>query len=234
MKELDTPTNKNKTKKHLIFTIIFAVLAVAFTLVVKLVNVRPVTLENSPVGLASLNEPVRNLFTYNNQGINPTWDKITDLTIAALLTTAVYFVILGIVQLIRRKSFKKVDRELKLLALVYLAVAAVYVFFEKLLIINYRPVLIDGALEASYPSSHVLFALVLAGSAILLTRNYIKPKFATILNLLIALLALVATFGRLLAGVHWFTDIIGSVFIATALISALAALLNKFATHKKD
>ena len=219
-----------ESKKTLIFSIIFTVLAVAFTVVVKFVNVRPATLENSPVGLASLNEKVRTLFQYNEQGINPTWDKITDLALAALFVVAAYFVILGIVQLVRRKSLKKVDRELKLLAGFYVILGAIYLFFEKLLVINYRPVLIDGALEASYPSSHVLFALALAGSAILLTRNYIKPKFATIINLAIALLALVVTFGRLLAGVHWFTDVMGSILISATLISLFATVLKKSAS----
>ncbi|MBR3232873.1 phosphatase PAP2 family protein [Candidatus Saccharibacteria bacterium] len=222
-----------ESKKTFIFSIIFTVLAVAFTVVVKFVNVRPATLENSPVGLASLNEKVRTLFQYNEQGINPTWDKITDLALAALFVVAAYFVILGIVQLVRRKSLKKVDRELKLLAGFYVILGAIYLFFEKLLVINYRPVLIDGALEASYPSSHVLFALALAGSAILLTRNYIKPKFATIINLAIALLALVVTFGRLLAGVHWFTDVMGSILISAALISLFATVLKK-STSKTD
>lgn len=220
-----------ESKKPLIFSIIFAVFAIAFTAIVKFVDVRPVTLENSPVGLASLNEKVRALFQYNEQGINPTWDKITDLAVAAIFAIAVYFVILCIVQLIHRKSFKKVDRELKLLAIFYIAIAAIYFFFEKALIINFRPVLIDGALEASYPSSHTLFALALAGSAILLTRNYIKPKCATFINLIIALLALVVTFGRLLAGVHWFTDVVGGVLISVALVSAFATAL-KFRSAK--
>ena len=227
MKDLDKPAPKNQHKKYLILTIIFAVLAVAFTAVVKYINVRPVTLEDSPVGLASLNEPVRNLFSYNEQGINPTWDKITDIALVALIAIAAFFVILGFVQIIRRKSLKKVDRELKFLAFFYLAVAAVYVVFEKLLIINHRPVIIDGALEVSYPSSHVLFALTLAGSAILLMRSFIKPKFTALINLAIALLALVVTFGRLLAGVHWFTDILGSVLISAFLISFLAAAINR-------
>lgn len=232
MKDLDKPAKKNNNhKKHLIFAAIFAVLAVAFTAVVKFVDVRPVVLENSPVGLASLNEPVRNLFSYNEQGVNSTWDKITDITLAALLATSIYFVILGLVQIINRKSPKKVDRELKLLAFFYLAVAIVYVVFEKLLIINHRPVLMDGALEASYPSSHVLFALTLAGSAILLTRNYIKPKFAVAINLVVALLALVVTFGRLMAGVHWFTDILGSILISATLLAVFAATCSH---RKKD
>ncbi|MBQ1528558.1 phosphatase PAP2 family protein [Candidatus Saccharibacteria bacterium] len=214
-------------KKPLIFSIIFAVLAIAFTAIVKFVDIRPVTLENSPVGLASLNEPVRQLFSYNDQGINPTWDKITDLAAAALFVVAAYFVILGFVQLIRRKSLKKVDRELKLLAGFYVVLGAIYLFFEKVLIINFRPVLIDGVLEASYPSSHALFALALAGSAILLTHNYIKPKFATVINLVLALLALVVTFGRLIAGVHWFTDVMGSILISATLISLFALALKK-------
>lgn len=223
MKEPNAPQKiKNPAKKPLVFI----VLAIAFTIIVKFVDVRPVTLENSPVGLASLNESVRSLFSFNEQGINPTWDKVTDLAAAALFAVAGFFVILGFVQLIRRKSFKKVDRELKFLALVYLATGAVYLFFEKILIVNYRPILMDGVLEASYPSSHALFALVLAGSAILLVKNYLKPKSATLISLVLALLALVVTFGRLLAGVHWFTDVVGSVFISAALVSAFAATLH--------
>ena len=245
MKELDKPAKKNTNhKKYFIFAIIFAILAVAFTATVKYVDVRnlePVIQcaktknENAidgcsrvetRIGLANINESVRNLFSYNEQGINPTWDKITDVAAAIIFATAAYFVILGIVQLVRRKSLKKVDCELKLLAVFYLAVVAIYVVFEKILIINHRPVLMDGILEASYPSSHALFALALAGSAILLTRNYLRPKFTTLINLAIALLALIVTFGRLLAGVHWFTDIVGSIFISAFLVSALAAAIG--------
>jgi len=228
MKSLDKPEQKNnKHKKCLISAIVFAILAVAFTAAVKLVDVRHVTLENSPVGLASLNEPIRNLFAYNDQGINPTWDKVTDLALAAILAVSVFFVILGIVQLIRRKSFKKVDRELKLLAVFYLAIAAVYIIFEKLLIINYRPVLMGGALEASYPSSHALFALAFAGSAIILIKKYFKPKSATIASIILILLALIVTVGRLLAGVHWPTDIIGSALISAFLLSLLTTVCNR-------
>lgn len=235
-------TQKPHSKKSLIFAIIFTILTIAFTVVVKFINVGTILngatcsdesqnlisypCESSSVGLIGLNSAVRGLFNYDNQGVSPTWDKITDLAVAVLFATALYFVILGFVQLVHRKSLKKIDRELKLLAIFYLVVAAIYLLFEKFLIINTRPILIDGVFEPSYPSSHVLFALTLAGSACLLLSKYLKLKHVAIFNVFVVLLALVVCFGRLLAGVHWFTDIFGSVLIAATLVAFYASALH--------
>lgn len=197
-------------KKPLIFSIIFAVLAVAFTCVVSFTGLRD--------ALGS--------FAYSDL-----WYKITKYSGYALFLPVAFFVLLGFVQLIKRKSFKKVDRELKLLALFYLAVAAIYLLFEKFLIINYRPIMLNGQLESSYPSSHTLFAITLCGSAMLLTKSFLKLKHATLVNVVLFILMLVTVVGRLLSGVHWATDIMGGILIGFTLVFVLAALIKKPATQ---
>ena len=197
-------------KKPLIFSIIFAVLAVAFTCAVSFTGLRD--------ALGS--------FAYSDL-----WYKITKYSGYALFLPVAFFVLLGFVQLIKRKSFKKVDRELKLLALFYLAVAAIYLLFEKFLIINYRPIMLNGQLESSYPSSHTLFAITLCGSAMLLTKSFLKLKHATLVNVVLSILMLVTVVGRLLSGVHWATDIMGGILIGFTLVFALAALIKKPATQ---
>lgn len=197
-------------KKPLIFSIIFAVLAVAFTCAVSFTGLRD--------ALGS--------FAYSDL-----WYKITKYSGYALFLPVAFFVLLGFVQLIKRKSFKKVDRELKLLALFYLAVAAIYLLFEKFLIINYRPIMLNGQLESSYPSSHTLFAITLCGSAMLLTKSFLKLKHATLVNVVLSVLMLVTVVGRLLSGVHWATDIMGGILIGFTLVFALAALIKKPVTQ---
>ena len=236
--------NPSASKKLLIVCLIFAVLAVALTVVVKFVDVRSVASASyhvcpdtnclvsdyvsNPVGLSGFNEAVRNLFSYGDQGYNELWYKITKYSGLCLALPVAFFVILGFVQLVKRKSLKKIDRPLKILALFYLAVAAVYLVFDKLLIINYRPVLLGGELEPSYPSSHTLFAVTLCGSAILLVKHFLKLKYAKLVSFLLYVLMLVTIIGRLISGVHWATDILGGIFIGSALVFALAHSLTSF------
>ena len=215
-------------KYSLVWSCVFFILFFVLIVLVRAVDVAPVGPADTSVGLSSVN-----LAVHSGVGMHSALYKLTQITGYLAILLAACFAAFGGFQLIQSRSVRKVDGCLLRLAALYAAVLVIYVLYEKV-IVNYRPVLIDGVLEASYPSSHVLFALALAGSAILLARNDIKPKFVTVINLVIALLALVVTFGRLLAGVHWFTDILGSVFIVAALISAFATLLNKFTAHAKD
>ena len=202
-----------ESKKSLILCIICAVLAIAFTAVVYFTGLRDAL----------------GAFSYSDL-----WYKITKYSGYALFLPVAFFVLLGFVQLIKRRSFKKVDRELKLLALFYLAVAIVYLVFEKFLIINYRPIMLDGKLESSYPSSHTLFSVALCGSAMLLTKRFLKLKHATLVNIVLVLLMLVTVVGRLLSGVHWATDIIGGVLIGATLIFAFATALKAKPAKTKE
>lgn len=213
--------DKKSFKKSLIVCGLFALLAVAFTVIVKKIGVGTVGPENSAVGLASVNQAAAKAL-----GSSDLWYKITKYSGYLLFLPVAFYAILGVVQLFKRKSFKKVDRELKILALFYLAVAATYLFFEKVLVINYRPVLMDGALEPSYPSSHTLFAITICSSAMLLTKKYLKLKYANLVNFFLAILMLVTVIGRLLSGVHWLTDIMGGLFIGAFLFMAFYTALK--------
>ena len=130
-------------KRNIIISIILTIMAAGYTFIVKTVDVKTIGPNKSVVGLAKINDWFSNLI-----GSHMTLYKITEiLGLAVILIVGIYG-LLGLIQLIKRKSLVKVDREIILLGVLYVLMAVVYVFFEKF-IINYRPVLIDGELEAS-------------------------------------------------------------------------------------
>jgi undecaprenyl-diphosphatase len=128
------------------------------------------------------------------------------------------FALLGLVQWVRRKHIALVDRSILVLGGFYLAVLGVYLFFEAHTV-NYRPVLIDGFLEASYPSSTTLLVLTVMPTAILQLKSRIRHAKArrAVLIVLIAFTAFMVL-GRLLSGVHWVSDIVGGVLLSTGLV----------------
>jgi len=222
MKENEENKNKAKkkqqNKKALATAIFFLVASVAFTLIIRKVDVNTIGPEKSSVGLSSINMSVSNLFG----GFNNFWYELTEKTALLLALPVFGFALLGLIELIKRKSFKKIDKELFVLTGFYIVVALTYIFFEKIFIVNYRPVLIDGELEASYPSSHTLFAFCICCSAIYIINRLLRPNhktYAMILNALLAVILMVNVFGRLLSGAHWFTDIFGGVLISAALVA---------------
>ena len=157
-------------KKNIITSITMIILAVIYTILVKIIDVAPIGPNNSEVGFSKING-----FFHNLLGSNMTIYKITEiLGIIPLLMAGIYAII-GVVELIKRKSFTKVDREIYALAGLYVVVLGLYIFFEKC-IINYRPILIDGVLEASYPSSHTLMALCICGSSIIVNKRIFHKK----------------------------------------------------------
>ena len=104
----------------------------------------------------------------------------------------------------------------------------VYVFFEKV-IINYRPVILDGELEASYPSSHTMLAICICMSSLLISKYYIKDKYRKIFDNITFVLMILLVVGRIISGVHWITDIIGGILISLFLVS----LYNTFIYENK-
>ena len=195
-----------KNKRNVIMCIVLTIISILYTILVKVVDVRNIGPQDSSVGFSSLNEWCVNLI-----GSNMTIYKITEILGLLVFVICLFYGVMGIYQLIKRKSIKKVDKEILLMGIFY-----VYVVFEKI-VINYRPVLIDGELEASFPSSHTVLALCVCMSSLLISKKYVG-KYLDITNIVTIILMFSVFLGRLLSGVHWLSDIIGGIIIATTLL----------------
>jgi undecaprenyl-diphosphatase len=128
------------------------------------------------------------------------------------------FGLLGLAQWIRRKQIRKVDSSILVLGGFYLAVMGAYLFFE-VFAVNYRPVLIDGILEASYPSSTTMLMLCVMPTAIMELRGRMKNSvLKRWVTFLMAAFTVFMVIGRLISGVHWLTDIVGGMLLSTGLV----------------
>jgi len=138
---------------------------------------------------------------------------------------AMVYSLIGLVQLIKRKSFFKVDKEIIILGLFYVVVISIYILFEKV-IVNYRPILMNGFLEASYPSSHTLMTICLCGSSIVVNKKLFNNKITKLMNMLSLVIVMITVIGRLLSGVHWFTDILGGILISISLLITFHSIID--------
>lgn len=220
-----------KTKKSLIFTIAFFALFIIFTILVSLVDVQAIGPEGSEVGFATLNGAV-----FGALGSNEIIYSVTELLGLIPLAIAGCFAIFGIRQAIKRKNPLKIDIEIIMLGAFYVAVLAFYVAFE-IITINYRPILMGGVLEASYPSSHTMLATCIMTTAIIELNRLLKGKktLLIVIDVIFTSIAASIVIGRLLAGVHWLTDIIAGLLLSGALISlyCLAVAVAKEKIAKK-
>lgn len=134
------------------------------------------------------------------------------------------FAVLGLIQLIKRKSLFKVDSDILALGGFYVAVLTVYFLFETV-VINYRPVLIDGYLEASYPSSTTMLVMCVIPTAIMQFKVRIKNKLLQkIIIFTLAAFTVFMVIGRLVSGVHWFTDIVGGAILSAGLVTLYSGI----------
>ena len=162
---------KKKIKTSAFFAIGLLAAFVFWTLLVRFVDVSPIGPQGSSVGFATLNEAVHRM-----TGVHVTLYELTDWLGLVPILVALGFGVLGLVQWIQRKSIAKVDRSILALGVFYVVVVAVFLLFEKV-VINYRPVLIDGVLEASYPSSTTLLVMCVIPTAMMQFHMRIKnPK----------------------------------------------------------
>ncbi|MBQ1965591.1 MAG: phosphatase PAP2 family protein [Clostridia bacterium] len=214
---------KKKARVSLICSLVFLALFLLLTFLVMKVDVQPIGPNGSTVGLGSINEVCFRIF-----GSNPIWDKISDLCMAGSLLVAGGFACLGVWQLISRKSLKKVDLDLYLLAGLYAVTVAFYLLFE-VVVINCRPVLVDGILEPSYPSSHTMLVFVILISAIVQVGLRVKNRLLRYgLTVAATLVGILTAVSRLFAGVHWFTDVFAAILLSGFLTFLYKALVLQF------
>ena len=205
---------KKRRKEILLCGGLFAI-AIIYTLLVKYIDVQAIGPNDSLVGFATINN-----FMFNLTGVNMLWYDITYWWGFVPLFIAFIYAIIGFIQMIKRRSILKVDKEILGLCVYYIIVIGLYIFFETY-VINYRPILMDGILEASYPSSHTLLSVCICGSYLIINKYLFKNKnFFKAENIISILSILVIVIGRFIYGVHWFTDIIGAILISIALLKA--------------
>ena len=210
-----------RMRKGLKTSFILLTAFVLWTVAICFVDVQPIGPKGSSVGFASLNR-----FFHNLTGVHLGLYNLTDWLGFVPIFVCMGFGILGLMQWIKRKSICKVDYDILALGGFYIVTIAAYLFFENV-VINYRPVLIGGYLEASYPSSTTLLVMCVMPTAMMQWGARIKNKiFKWCVLLTVALFVAFMVIARLISGVHWLTDIIGGALISSALVMIYISVCN--------
>lgn len=204
---------KKQSKRDLLLAICMLVAFLLWTVAIRFIDVQAIGPRESTVGFATINR-----FIHNFLGVHMSMYIITDWLGLVPIGVCVGFAILGLIQWSDRKSLTKVDFNILVLGGFYIITTVVYLLFESV-VINCRPVLINGYLEASYPSSTTVLALCVMPTAMMQLNNRIGNKvFKAIVNSVIVLFIGFMVIGRLVSGVHWSTDIIGGALISLGLV----------------
>lgn len=214
-------------KKSLIQFVAVTLIAVVFTVLVKIVDVGFVSSTGSLVGFSSVNIPFSQKF-----GFNPIFYKVSEVLGYLIFLVIAVFAFIGCYQLIKRKSLMKVDKDLYALAITYVFTFALYIFFDKVLVINLRPIIMVGEsiTEPSFPSSHTLLAVSVLGTAISECGKIRRKSFRVSLVIVLAILMGATVLSRLFSGVHWVTDIIAGILwgeVMMTLYQLFSALFSK-------
>ena len=203
-----------KSRRDLVTETALLAAFVLWTALVQLEDVQPAGQNGTCVGLAAFN-----VWFHGLTGVHMVLYAITDWLGLVPAAGCLGFGVMGATQLVRRRSLFAVDPDLLLLGVYYVLIAAAYLLFEAFPI-NYRPIPIDGVMEASYPSSTTLLVL-----GVMPTLAYQIARRSKSIQAKVAVVAFVAAFsalmvaGRLVSGVHWATDIVGSILLAAGLFA---------------
>ena len=220
---------KNNDRKDFLFMkeirkgIIIILTFVAWTLLISFVDVKLIEQTGTSIGFATFN-----CWFHQLTGVHMGIYVLTDWLGLVPIFVCMIFGMIGLVQLIKRKSLLKVDLDIILLGVYYILVIGAYLFFE-MIPINYRPILIEGRLEASYPSSTTLLVLSVMPTLVFQTNRRMKNAvLKKIINVVTIIFSVLMVLGRLVSGVHWFTDIVGAVLISSGLFSIYKAFVLMF------
>ena len=196
---------------------------VLWTVALCFVDVREIGPQGSSVGFSGING-----FVHTLTGVHFSLYNITDWLCLVPIFVCMGFGILGLVQWIKRKSICKVDYDILVLGGFYVVTIVAYLLFE-IVVINYIPVLIEGILEASYPSSTTMLVMCVMPTAVMQFNSRIKSK--ALRNIVAAtIIAFIAfmVIGRLISGVHWFTDIVGGALLSAGLVMMYYSVRRRY------
>ena len=218
-----------KEKRNLLIGGVLIGTFAMWTVLIQCVDVKAVGQNGTRIGFADFN-----VWFHRLTGVHMTIYTITDWLGLVPIFICLCFGVLGLVQMIKRRSLIKVDRDILLLGVYYVLVIACYLFFE-MIPINYRPVLIDGRLEASYPSSTTLLVLsVMPTLMFQIYRRVVNPVIRKAVAVFVIVFSAFMVIGRLISGVHWVTDIIGSLLLSEGLFMLYRSVVAYVDKTKKD
>lgn len=211
---------KKSGKQVLLFGGILIVAFAVWTALIQMVDVQPLGQNGTNIGFASFN-----CWFHGLTGVNMTIYTITDWMGLIPLVVCLIFAGIGVVQLIMRRSLFKVDPDIIILGVYYVVVILAYLIFE-MISINYRPILINGVMEASYPSSTTLLVLCVMPTLIeQIQRRRSSIAVKRIVTILAIAFSAFMVIGRLISGVHWVTDIVGGVLLSAGLFTVYKAVV---------
>lgn len=203
---------REKGERFLWAGVLVTALFIVWTVLIRAVDVREIGPMGTAVGFAAVNGWLHRL-----TGVHMALYTVTDWLGLVPVFVCMAFGAIGLIQLISRRSLWKVDPDILLLGIYYLLVILGYLFFE-MIPVNYRPVLIEGRLEASYPSSTTLLTLsVMPTLGFQVRRRLRNIDLRKTVSVLIRAFSMLMVLGRLISGVHWFTDIVGGVLLSMGL-----------------
>ncbi|MGN0706378.1 MAG: phosphatase PAP2 family protein [Faecalibacterium sp.] len=209
---------KKNGKKVLLLGGMFIVAFAIWTALIQMVDVQPLGQNGTKLGFAAFN-----CWFHRLTDVNMTIYTITDGMGLVPMGVCLIFAGIGLIQLIKRKSLFKVDADIIILGVYYVVVMLAYIIFE-IVPINYRPILIHGRMEASYPSSTTLLVLCVMPALIeQIQRRVSSPAWKRVITISAAAFSAFMVIGRLISGVHWFTDIVGSVLLSAGLFTVYRA-----------
>ena len=218
---------KENGKRVLWIGVLFLAVFIIWTVLIKVIDVQPVGANGTDIGFAAMNGWFHEL-----TGVHMEIYIVTDWLGLIPIVICMVFGGIGCVQMIKRRSLFKVDYDMILLGIYYLVVIFGYLFFE-MIPINYRPILMDGFLEASYPSSTTLLVICVMSTLVEQTNRRVENAGAKRIIKIFAIgFSAVMVVGRLISGVHWLTDIVGSMLLAAGLFCVYKAAVLLFHRRK--
>lgn len=203
--------NKSE-KKSLSMGIISLAMFAVWTVLILTVDVQPLGQNGTSIGFATFN-----CWFHHFTGVNMAIYTITDWMGLVPVVICLVFAGIGLVQLIKRRSIFRVDADIMILGVYFVIVFLAYAIFE-IIPINYRPILIEGRMEASYPSSTTLLVLsVMPALVEQIKRRLSGIRVKQIITIAAIAFSVFMVTGRLISGVHWFTDIVGGELLSAGL-----------------
>ena len=203
---------KKSEKKNLLIGSIFLAMFAVWTALIQSVDVQPLGQNGTSIGFATFN-----CWFHHFTGVNMAIYTITDWMGLVPVVICLIFAGIGLVQLIKRRSLFRVDADIMILGVYFVIVFLAYAIFE-MIPINYRPILIEGRMEASYPSSTTLLVLsVMPALVEQIKRRLSGIRVKQIITIAAIAFSVFMVTGRLISGVHWFTDIVGGELLSVGL-----------------